>query len=134
MDPNHHLSFYLRYERDVVLILTVLMFLLSGCPPQSEAKKVSTRGNLNVKLSTTNTQNQIGNAPSFETDELNGDDDDDDGDDGNDEREEKWVNGTEDCLIKKGHSLECKPEQVSGIDYNNQISDKDKDSEGKVLN
>ena len=131
MDPNHHLSFYLRYERDVALILTVLMFLLSGCPPQSEAKKVSTRGNLNVKLSTTNTQNQIGNAPSFETDELNGDNDEDDSDD--EDGQEKEITGTEHCLIKKGHSLECQPEAVSGTYYNNTISEKAKDSEGKVL-
>ena len=93
---------------------------------------VSNRGNPNVKPSTTSTENHSRNAPSFEADEISGDDDDD-GDDDEDGLKEE-VTGTEDCLIKKGHSLECKPEQVSGTDYNNQISDKDKDSEGKVLN
>ena len=85
-------------------------------------------GNRNVMSSTGNTKN----APSVQTDEMNGDDDEDDDNDEDGLKED--VTGTEDCLIKKGHSLECKPEQVSGIDYNNQISDKDKDSEGKVLN
>jgi len=109
-----------------------MSFSLSGCPPQSEAKVVSKWGNPNVKPSTTNTENQIGNAPSFETDEMNGDDDEDDDDDEDGLKEE--VTGTEDCLIKKGHSLECKPEMADGTPYNNTISDEDKDSEGKVQN
>ena len=103
-----------------------MSFLWLGCPPQSEAKVVSKWGNPNVKPSTTNTQNQIGNAPSFETDELNGDNDDDDSDD--EDGQEKEITGTEHCLIKKGHSLECQPNRV------NTISDIVKDSEGKVLN
>ena len=108
-----------------------MSFLLSGCPPQSEAKVVSKWGNPNVKPSTANTENQIGNAPSFETDEMNGDDDEDDDDDEDGLKED--VTGTEDCLIKKGHSLECKPKRVNSIWYNNTISDKAKDSAGKVL-
>ena len=116
----------------MVLILTVLMFfLLSGCPLQDEAKVVSNRGNPNVKPSTTSTENHSRNAPSFEADEISGDDDEE-GDDGEDGLKEE-VTGTEDCLIKKGHSLECKPKRVNSIWYNNTISDKAKDSAGKVL-
>ena len=92
---------------------------------------VSNRGNPNVKPSTTSTENHSRNAPSFEADEISGDDDED-GDDNEDGLKEE-VTGTEDCLIKKGHSLECKPESVSGVYFKNTISDKDKDSAGKAL-
>ena len=78
-------------------------------------------GNRNVKSSTGNTKN----APSVQTDEWNGDNDDD--------ADDEEVTGTEDCLIKKGHSLECKPESVVGTPYDNTISDKDNDSAGKAL-
>ena len=84
-------------------------------------------GNRNVISSTGN----IKNAPRVQTDEMNGDDDEDDDDDEDGLKEE--VTGTEDCLIKKGHSLECKQERVDSIWYNNTISDKAKDSAGKVL-
>ena len=84
-------------------------------------------GNRNVISSTGKTKN----APRVQTDEMNGDDDEDDDDDEDGLKEE--VTGTEDCLIKKGHSLECKPESVVGTPYDNTISDKDKDSAGKAL-
>ena len=48
--------------------------------------------------------------------------------------EEEEVIGTDHCLIKKGYSLECEPEEIaSGKIFNNIISEDVKKSEGKVL-
>ena len=53
--------------------------------------------------------------------------------DGGDWREGGEVTGTKHCLIKKGYSLECLPKAFNSKVFNNTISEKAKDSEGKVL-